>query len=197
MLTSNGNSRPTWQDAGGGGAWELQSSTSLSGTGSSSYYRSFTLSNDVLHRFTFDNFYWVTADYMGAVFSPNGGSSFDSTTFVRWDNSYSQWYNSPYDNNSRMTGAGTGAVRYHRYTTNSNDKATLIFWVFAPSSSSGKARLIGEIHYINYGNPQKHYFAAAAYTTQVVNHIRFGPVNYLNSSQGMRGVLKHETFSGT
>ena len=103
-----------------------------------------------------------------------------------------------------MTGASNAAVKLHRYQANPFQKSTIIIWVFAPAANtwSGsndyvQARLTVEIHYNQAGQPMRHFFGATAYNSGVKNLIRFQPYSSTSSSQGMRGVLKHETLTGT
>ena len=202
VLTSNGgSSAASWQDAGGGGAWELQSSTNLTGTGSSSYFRHFTLSNGVWHRFIFSNFWWsVSGDYLGALFSRDGGSNYDSLNWMYWYGS--GWTQSPY---SYYNAGSNTYPRLIHEQTNAFQKSNIVIYVFAPAqttfqgyTSNGMATLWGEIVHLISGRTRRQVFKASnSSSSSVVNYIRFEPYNYQITAQGMNGVLKHETLTAT
>ena len=60
-----------------------------------------------------DDHYWEITDHMSAAFSADGGSSFDSMTYINYYNSTSYWYNSPYSSRGYGVGVNNASVKLH------------------------------------------------------------------------------------
>tara|TARA_Y100000004_G_scaffold39382_1_gene42374 strand:- start:13523 stop:16039 length:2517 start_codon:yes stop_codon:yes gene_type:complete len=195
VLTSNGNSRPTWQDAGGGGTWTEVNTVTLSGNGSSTF-QNWSITANKHYRFTFYDFYFAGYDdRISARISCDGGSSFVNlygTSAFRNGWSTMSWSTSNATNSSYLQLQGSSNIKGNdaRYKG-----AYCEVHFYAPTNGGGNLysrtwwpRALQEMAY-----------AEARCTTssfqQTANYLRLQPHNYgFNSSQGFRGYLKVETL---
>ena len=195
VLTSNGSSSPSWQDAGGGGTWTEVNTVTLGNTGSSSW-QNWSITANKHYRFTFYDFdFAYYDDRIGARISCDGGSNFVlcyGTSAFRNGWSTMSWSTSNVANGSWLQLQGSSNIKGNdaRYKG-----AYCEVHFYAPTNGGGNL-------YSRTWWPkgiQEMAYAEARYTTssfhQTANYLRFQPYNYGgNSSQGFRGYLKVETM---
>ena len=194
VLTSQGNANaPTWTDPSGG-AWEEVSSTALTGTGTSSTIRNFSVSADILYRFTFTKFYWQNgADEIAIRLSQDSGSSWKNIYGIRWKRQ--SWISMTYSN----TGSQTNSQAPLQARTISTE-AKYGHWiqVYVHTVTNGGAwvwsRAFGKTS--SYENNETGFRGAVYGENGTVNYIRLQANNSTSdSSQGMRGHLRLEKWS--
>lgn len=196
VLTSQGtNAAPQWTDPSGG-AWEEVSSTALTGTGQSSTIRNFSVSADVLYRFTFSKFYWVgNADMIAIKLSQDGGSSWKNLYGVKWKRS--SWLSMTYSSTQAQT---QDRSDLQQRSIPTDPKYGHWVQVYVHTVTNGGAwvwsRTFGKTN--SYENNETGARLGVYGEGGTVNYIRLQPGNYFSSSyssQGMRGHLRVEKWS--